>query len=270
MSEKTKQAYLEHGQAIAKNNAKFRPPMNLVGKDDATMVPSQFPGRFTPWSQEEDTYYERKRMLAAAHHTNGGYGEIRAGDAEIDMLARKETLQRYLEDLKAFSQAYDLNDPAQVAIARKINPRYFEILSEQIDNDAALQAKIAKIKLNGVNSWEDFVFLLQIKRKEIKPSKFALWMPEQDDSNDNDRFRRGMFNPRKYRPLKTAKANDPDDEYKWINNILPGVNWKRDNSDPYNPRLRGAEFEGSKKANIDNYICPPEAKPCTINGGPLP
>lgn len=272
--ERMSKAYAAHGQAVKEVTKKYSSPMHLYNVDEAVFEPDKFAGKFTPYSQPEDTYYDKKRMLAQASSGEGdmNFGKISAGDADISYLARAEAKQEYLEDLMAFGQMYDLNDPAQVEIARRINPEYFEILNQGIEDDAKMQERLAKIRLNGMRDWADVILILRIKRGQIVPSKSALWLPEQSGENDAERFKRGIFNPRKYMPLKTGDFNDPSGQFQWINNIAPGLNaYFGDRTAPNAPRafnytpLAGRRAGGIGQNGFNNYFCPPGVTRC----GPL-
>jgi len=110
----------------------------------------------------------------------------------------------------------------------------------------------------------DFTFVLQVMRGEIKPGETALWLPPDPVGDDAYRFRRGMFNPRRYMPLDSTDTNKPSASYDWLNAVLPGVGWRKEDGTSKRPSLPTG---GAHQTGFNAYICPPPSQECSPNGG---
>ena len=73
------------------------------------------------------------------------------------------------------SQKYDMNDPAQREIMRKIYPEYFTQRSELLRSKAKLNLRYAEMRLNGASSKEDLLLEYMIETGQIKLDEQPIW-----------------------------------------------------------------------------------------------
>lgn len=227
-------SYMKHAERTAQIRQKYRQGMLLEGgkEGNPTYNPDYFPGRFAPWSERVDTHQAVKRALAGEGQNAGAgpMGVMHANEHDIDYVTKKFLLGKYLEDLRAFGHTYDLSDPAQVEIAKRINSEYFDLLEEEIDARAELDARLGKIMLRGIQSWDDWLIVAAVLRDEIKVPETPVWLGKENKNTDTAIiWHRGMFNPLRHSTFNTVLAAEGNmgnplatRKSMFLKNIMPG------------------------------------------------
>lgn len=176
---------------------------NRVSKQWDRQVPVQV-GRPSP----HDEMYDIKKQYIAGRLRDpedgsviptGGLGEARFDESDKAYLLEKETQAEEIEFKKFARSLFNLDDPATAAlVAEKILPDLYKEQEAEIDKMAKLQARLAKIRMQG--GWprtsDEVALLFAIKKGYIKLPKGALW--EFDKWAREDNVQRGIFNPMRY------------------------------------------------------------------------
>jgi len=133
-----------------------------------------------------DTVYEAQRALAAGEGRNWDVTEAEARYL-IDKLSQLEKIS-YHNWLERRYGA-DLTDPVKLEWAQRKFPSYFEDRITQLQRDAEVQKTLARIKLMGPQTPDDFFLLYQIDTGTVAPRGGPLWNQEAPV-----RPVRGLFN----------------------------------------------------------------------------
>jgi hypothetical protein len=163
---------------------------------------NRFPVRLAP-RDEMDTYMATKANLAGNRSVSGvQYArEQEVTDADVRYAQSKADAMQYANK-KSWEMNYiDWRDPYQREWLTRLKP---EILQEQekiIDDRAALETRLAKIRLRGVQSSEDLDLMYMISADVVKLPTGPLWEPANWNSTGdrNNILARGLFNPQRYR-----------------------------------------------------------------------
>lgn len=113
----------------------------------------------------------------------------------------KKRQQTQLVDYNRFAANYfDLKNPAVASFAYGIMPELLQEREQQIDQVAEIQAKIAKIRLRGVQSKEDMGLVYGLKTGNLEPPQGAVYQPSAwyPGTTVQSAFNRGIFSPRRY------------------------------------------------------------------------
>ena len=98
-------------------------------------------------------------------------------DHDLDYMKRKRADEEFASYQTWLSNRFDLNDPAEVQLFKKIAPSYFAqreaLINEQID----LTAKYAKLKLFGPESEEDLQVEYMIETGRTQLPMGPIWEP---------------------------------------------------------------------------------------------
>ena len=200
------------------------------GNDDKA---NRFPVRLAP-RDPMDTYMATKANLLGQQSLSGVKYHERAEvtDADVQYAQSKADAMQYANK-KSWEMNYiDWKDPYQREWLTRLKP---EILQEQekiIDDRAALETRLAKIRLRGVQSAEDLDLMYMISAGVVTLPEGSLWEPQQWTSNAKRReiLNRGLFNPQRY----TAAALTDGANNMW--DALGSAQARRGND---GPELRG-------------------------------
>jgi hypothetical protein len=129
----------------------------------------------------------------------GKLGQAHFDESDKAYLLEKEKQAEEIE-YKSFARSlFNLDDPATAAlVAEKILPDLYKEQEAEIDKMAKIQARLAKIRMQG--GWprtaDEVSLLFAIKKGYIQLPKGALW--DFKNWHHADNMQRGIFNPLRY------------------------------------------------------------------------
>jgi hypothetical protein len=122
---------------------------------------------------------------------------------EIDLVLQRENELQVAAFEKFIRDRFNVNDPHDARIIRELWPTYFEKRLKEVDNHLEIQRRIARIKLMGVLTTEDLMFLYAIASQKIKiPTTPAFNLA----ADAEQRLQRGMLNPRRRVGIPTGDS----------------------------------------------------------------
>jgi hypothetical protein len=163
-------AVSDAGRLMSSQN-QFQNSVDVYGLE--TFRQSMFPASYVNVSPEDS------KIDALTQHiiTNSGARvNYSIGDKDIKRaLAVEEGIKKYQYD-KAFLQVLSQyqNDPASIDKFRNLYPEFFKLRLQYVTQVAKLQARVAAIKLMGVQTKEDLDFMLQIQLMD-RTARFGLF-----------------------------------------------------------------------------------------------
>lgn len=183
------------------NSMQTQPPVQLPTQNDDNYT-NQFPANLIPKDPYDDTYDLKRRNAAADPYTGRPVQfqqEITKED--IDYQKRKAEVVNNLRYKTWLTNAIDMSDPAQVALAREkgVLGDYYDEREKLIDYWHDVSARIAKMRLLGRSAWgpEDYKLAYAIKTGVLRLPSGSLMQPDSyrlGGTNTQNR-RRGFFNP---------------------------------------------------------------------------
>lgn len=180
-------------QRVAEYQKKWHPHQYVANRVGSSMLPFTAAGKFAPIDQEQDSRIQLKTGLVDKATGATPFGMATLQESELDWIQRKRDLARQLDDYRVFTQMYDLNDPAELMIAKQVCPQYWKALEEQMEFDFQLLKKLEELAIHGLQSWEDFQLVSALFRGEIEYPKLTL----SSDAPATSAYTLGLFNPRK-------------------------------------------------------------------------
>jgi hypothetical protein len=122
---------------------------------------------------------------------------------EIDLVLQRENEIQVAAFEKFIRDRFNVNDPHDARIIRELWPTYFEKRMREVDNHLEIQRRIARIKLMGVLTTEDLMFLYALASQKIQiPTTPAFSLGQDAEAQLN----RGILNPRRKVGLPTAAS----------------------------------------------------------------
>jgi hypothetical protein len=100
-----------------------------------------------------------------------------------------------------------LNDPNELAIVRKLYPEYFEKRRKLIEKKLDIERRIAMIKLFGIRSQEDLLFVYALYNGQIEIPKKLVFDTTYSDTDNEKEWTRGWLNYKQF--AKTIKVPHP-------------------------------------------------------------
>lgn len=189
----------EQGRRIIKEVEDYEAKFDLGQQLPAVADPAgagigaaqQFPARYL-YPDERDKKYAMRRQINAA--AQGARPDPITED-EIDYLLDKTTAYETAEFHNWFSRLYKMDDsnPVMKKWGMELVPELWQMKEQSIEDNARLQAQLAKIKLRGVRSREDLMLMWAIAKGAITVPEGPIWDPPQTPFPDS---KRGVFNPR--------------------------------------------------------------------------
>lgn len=173
----------------------------MGGRDFPVQLSKPKSGRDTRLALRAE-YNEQRR--------NGGvdFGEMKAGDAELEVFEDYERNRQRISFEQWLAHQFDMNDPATAKLVEEMMPEYFDKRMEAIEHQAELQKNLAMIRLRGPRSKTDMMLLYLLSTGQLTLPKGAIFEPDKWSYDSSD-LSRGLFNPRRYRPVET-KLNPKD------------------------------------------------------------
>lgn len=164
----------------------------------------QFPAKYLPQQRDADTRVELKKLLAQSGQP---FGQVIATEEDMKYLLEKRKLgDRILFDTW-FSRLFDTKDINKLRIAQQIHPEYFQMREEEINREAEVQKKIAKLRLRGPADLSDLQMVFALQNGQVKLRPTPLWaLDVADSSTQAAQYQRGIFNPTRFFTNASAQS----------------------------------------------------------------
>lgn len=163
----------------------------------------QFPAKYLPTEHDADTRVQLKQALAASPQT---FGQVIATEEDMRYLLEKRKLGDRLIFDSWFSQLWDTKDINKLRIAQQIHPEYFQMREEEINREAEVQKKIAKIRLRGPADMSDLQLIFALQNGGVQLRNKPIWNIDQADSSAQTQYQRGIFSPARFFTNNDAAA----------------------------------------------------------------
>jgi hypothetical protein len=161
---------------------------------------SEFPAQYLPAMDEEDDRVRIKQKLVktAGGGVNSPFGQVTLSDSDLAYIKKKESLETKMLFDQWYANLFDTTDINKLRLAQEIYPDYYKIREDEIDRQAALQKKLALIKLRGPKDLDDLQFLFALISGQVKVNEKPLFKLNEPTDDALNSYRRGWFNPRRY------------------------------------------------------------------------
>jgi len=168
-----------------------------------------FPVQLTKPKSGRDTRLSVRAAYNAQRSTGSDFGEIKATDADLEVFEDYERQKQRISFEQWLAHQFDLNDPATAKLVEDMMPEYFDKRMEAIEHQAELQKNLAMIRLRGPRSKTDMMLLYLLSTGQLQLPAGAIFEPDKWSYDSKD-LTRGLFNPRRYRPVVTKLSRkDP-------------------------------------------------------------
>lgn len=161
---------------------------------------AEFPAQYFPDHEKEDQRVALKAKLLA--DGKRPLGDAMMTDADLRWYQQKEEVKQQIIFDEWFSKLYDTTDPNKLRLAQELYPEYYQMREREIKRQAAIQEKVALIKLRGVADKDDLEFIFALQSGNIKLRAKPLYdLDNIDDlrqAAQQSKYLRGIFNPVKY------------------------------------------------------------------------
>lgn len=116
---------------------------------------------------------------------------------DIDLLLQRDKeLELYQFD-NFIQQVFNIFEPSHQRIIRELEPEFYERRWDEIERQINIEKEIAKIKLFGVQTKEDLMFIYALGSGRIKPpSKLAFDTTKNEPTYEH--IKKGLLNPRRF------------------------------------------------------------------------
>lgn len=179
---------------------------------DPTAVDEQFPTAAHIDSKPGDALLAAKVDLAAktAEAVPGGlpgvtpFGVLQAKDSDFQRLIDIREKELNVQFERWFAVNFDKMDVTHKAAARELFGKFYEDRLKNLDTNIELTRKIARLKVTGPQTKEDLYLLYALEAGLIDTAYLDnLLHPERAISKQKEevrqaRFRRGLFNPKRF------------------------------------------------------------------------
>lgn len=174
------------------------------GGDGSGMGKRDFPVQLNKPKSGRDTRLALRAEYNEQRGNPGGinFGEMRATDADLEVFEDYERNRQRISFEQWLAHQFDLNDPATAKLVEDMMPEYFDKRMEAIEHQAELQKNLAMIRLRGPRSKTDMMLLYLLSTGQLTLPKGAIFEPDKWSYDSSD-LSRGLFNPRRYRPVET-------------------------------------------------------------------
>lgn len=195
----------EKTQKDAKQVAKKH---NEIGAKDGYMGASisndetGFGAQYSKRGEQERTLKIKQDYVAWLNKKDvqGRVGDLRASyvptPEDIEVLLQKNDEQELYNFENFLASRFNMDDPTHQAIINEVYPQFYDRRIEEIDRVADLQKRLAKIKLLGAHSKEDFYFLYALDNGAIKVPNEAVFNTGQ--WGRVQAFERGLLNTKRW------------------------------------------------------------------------
>lgn len=157
-----------------------------------------FPAQYFPDDEQADTRIAIKQKLLAGRERP--LGDAMLTDEDIKWYMNKENVRKRIVFDAWYSKLFDTRDINKLRLAQQIHPDYYKIREEEIDRQAAVQKKLALIKLRGIHDLDDLKFLFAIKTGGVILREQPLYKLDEPmpGLNTPPFFKKGLWNPSKW------------------------------------------------------------------------
>lgn len=131
-------------------------------------------------------------------------------EADVEAVKNKLREKNVYDFDRFFAQQYSTataNLPAELRYAQQLNPEFFNRREREIDNQAELHKRLAKLRLFGARSLEDVELQKLIAENKLKLPKAALWRLDTEANRVQDAFKRGLWNPLRKKDFVAANTS---------------------------------------------------------------
>ena len=180
---------------------KGRKPNALPGLRDPSQSDEQFPTTAYESPEEEDALMTAKLQMQQQGKGVTPFGVLQAKDSDFEWLRRKREASEYANFSQWFAQNFDKMDVTQKKLAKELFPSFYNERLQQLDRSISLQAKLAKLKLLGIEGKEDLMLQYAAEAGYIDADPLEnILHPErvkalQKEKERQTRFGRGLLNP---------------------------------------------------------------------------
>jgi hypothetical protein len=168
-----------------------------------------FPVQLNKPKSGRDTRLSVRAAYNAQRSSGADFGQLQATDADLEVFEDYERQKQRISFEQWLAHQFDLNDPATAKLVEDMMPEYFDKRMEAIEHQAELQKNLAMIRLRGPRSKTDMMLLYLLSTGQVQLPAGAIFEPDKWSYDSKD-LMRGLFNPRRYRPVVTKLSRkDP-------------------------------------------------------------
>jgi hypothetical protein len=186
----------------------FRKPQRIPYGDPAndetslskTKGPDSFPAQYFKHDEKQRKIniaqqYAKKLVDSFAAGGNAHPSvSYQPSKEEINLVLRRENELQVAAFEKFIRDRFNANDPHDQRLIKELWPAYFDKRMEAVEHHLDLQRRIARIKLMGITSTEDLMFLYALATQDVAiPTTTAFNLGD----DDTETFQRGQLNPRR-------------------------------------------------------------------------
>lgn len=148
---------------------------------------------------QKDPREEKLHLLrkVAQDWSRDGF-QVPLPDDVLDYFVQKKKYVEFANWEKWVQNNFNLSDPSQVQMLKKIMPNYFERRLEYLKKVLGLAYTVHKLKLLGPEDEKDMMLLYEIEKGQVPIPLVEI----QPQASSDDQFRRGFFNLRKWLGLE--------------------------------------------------------------------
>lgn len=166
----------------------------------ANDMDEQFPSSGYQAQEDKDALMASK---LSSQTTQGvtPFGVLQAKDSDFEWLRRKREASEYANFSAWFATNFDKMDVTQKRLAKQLFPQFYQERLEQLDRSIALQGRLAKLKLLGIEGKDDLLLQYAAEAGFINADPLEnILHPEKAKANHDQaqrqlRFSRGLLNP---------------------------------------------------------------------------
>jgi hypothetical protein len=165
------------------------------GQGQDSRVGAEFPAQYFPDTTPDDDRVATKAKLLRA--PDRPLGDAQLTDADIKWYQDKEAIKKRIKFDEWYSTLFDTDDINKRRLAQEIYPDYWKMREEEIDRQAAIQKKLAMLKLRGPMDLDDlkFVYALQSGEVDLRPVPLYDLDKPLSATDRESKFKKGLFNP---------------------------------------------------------------------------
>jgi hypothetical protein len=168
-------------------------------EDDRSKAYGSYPADYydTIPSKSDETLLAKARLKAQA----GPQAMFTVTDADVqqqlkmDRIAEAMDLDNTFIGLFGNEEQYGLMHPAELKELRKMYPEYFARREKKVEEWGQLQKRLAKIKLRGWKTRDDFILWMMYKSGQIQVPHEAIYAFQDRVADNAEQFARGKWNP---------------------------------------------------------------------------
>lgn len=172
---------------------------------DNKAVAEQFPANFQRKTDAQEDIRQTTKLELQTEGKPGvtPFGVLQATDKDFDWLKSLREHEAEVNYDAWFAAWFDKAAPAQKEIALKLDPGFYARRAKLLDEDLALARKIVRLKIFGPQNHDDIILQYACEAGFVDADRIEhLMHPEraaqaQEAADNQSRYRRGLFNPRR-------------------------------------------------------------------------